>query len=96
MAQFFAHCELMGKRVHPFLKPRALGGLGLHVLIFLRDTLHCLDLGVSAAIAGSVLWLLAYGDYVSDDPGDAIRIVFTMINELCSAEQTGCRFTNLD
>ena len=66
--------------MHPFLEPRALGGLALHVLIFLRDTLHCLDLGVFAAIAGSVLWLLAYGDYVSDDPDQ--RAVFRRANGL--------------
>jgi hypothetical protein len=96
MAAFFNHCTLMGKRVHPFLKPRAMGGLGLHVLIFLRDTLHCLDLGVSAAISGSVLWLLAYGNYVSDNPVEAISTVFTMINEMYSTEHTGCRFTNID
>ena len=95
MAPFFRHCAAMGKRVHPLNKPREEGGLGLHVLIYVRDTLHFLDLGVSQSISGSVLWLLTYGGYVDDDPLEAIRTVEGLINELYSKERTPCRFTNL-
>ena len=85
----------MGKRVHPINKPREEGGLGLHVLIYVRDTLRFLDLDVSQSIAGSVMWLLTYGGYVDDDQIQATRTVEGMINELYSNERTSCRFTHL-
>ena len=72
------------------------GGHGAHVFICVRDTLHAVDLGVAQAISGSVLWLLAFGGYVNADPGDSIRTVFSLLNELYSAENTGSRYTNLE
>jgi hypothetical protein len=96
MEQFFKHCAMMGKRCHPLLRPREEGGHGAHVFIFVRDTLHAVDLGVSQCVCGSVLWLLSFGNYVSADPGDSIRTVFALVNELYSAEDTACRYTNLE
>ena len=77
----------MGKRCHPLLKPRAEGEHGAHVFMFARDTLHAVGLGVSQVISGSVVWLLSLGGYVNADPGDSIRTVFSLINELYSAEK---------
>ena len=96
MEQLFKHCVMMGKRCHPLLRPREEGGHGAHVFIFVRDTLHAVDLGVSQCVCGSVLWLLSFGNYVSADPGDSIRTVFALVKELYSAEDTACRYTNLE
>ena len=63
----------------------------------MRDSLHCLDIGVSMQIAGSVLYLLAYGDYVAaGDPQGAMRQVCGDVLDLYVAEQTSSRFTNLE
>ena len=54
MTDFYDHCHSEGKPVHKLLKPRADGGVGLHVMVFLCDTLHCMDVGVFMHVAGSV------------------------------------------
>ena len=64
------------------------------MFIFVRDTLHAVDFGVSQAISGSVLWFLAFGGYVNADPGDSIRIVLSLLSDLCSV--SGSRSTNLE
>jgi hypothetical protein len=72
------------------------GGLGCHVLIMLHDTLHCLDLGPSQQVAGTVLWLLTYGDYVLDgQPHKALDTVVDVIQELYVKDKTPTRFTNI-
>jgi hypothetical protein len=96
MADFYTQCGVMGKRIHPLLKAVVDGGLGLHVSVFIRDTLHCMNLGSSQAVLGSVLWLLAFGGYVCANPGEASRIIFGVISELYTLERTPTRFTNLE
>jgi hypothetical protein len=96
MEDFFTHCRRMGKRVHPLLLPREDGGLGCHVFIFQRDTLHVLDLGVSQAVSGNVLFLLCHGDYISADAGDACREIFSRISSMYSSERTPSRFSNIE
>ena len=66
-------------------------------MVLLRDTLHCMDLGVSMHVAGSVMWLLAFSDYIAvGDPQAAIKQMSADIMELYEYEQTPTRFTNLD
>ena len=75
-------CALMGKRIHPLLKPCAERGPGMHVAIFVRNTLHCVDLGTSQCVLASVMWLLVFGGYVCANAGDAIRTVHGVIKEI--------------
>jgi hypothetical protein len=97
MEDFFNFCREKGKPIHPILQLRSEGGLGLHVFIFMRDSLHCLDIGVSMQIAGSVLYLLALGGYVlPEDPQGAMRLVCGDILDMYEVEQTTSRFTNVD
>jgi hypothetical protein len=98
MADFFAFCAEKGKRIHPLLKPRVPGenNLGGHVFLFLRDTLHVLDLGTSQHLAGSCLWLLVFGTYLYvNDPLRAMRDIMHEINVQYSREQTKTRFSNI-
>jgi hypothetical protein len=97
MVDFATFCSEKAKPMHPLLRPRATGGLGLHVFVFMRDSLHCLDIGVSMLITGSTLWLLAYGNYVhAADPQAAMRDICADILELYVLEKTSSRFTNLE
>ena len=97
MADFYAFGRLKNKPVHKLLRPRTEGGMGLHVLVFLRDTLHCMDLGVSMHTAGNVLWLLVFSDYIAvGDPQAAIRQLSADVMELYEFEKTPSRFTNVD
>jgi hypothetical protein len=97
MIFFFAHCALKGKSVHVLLRPRSEGGLGLHILCFGRDSLHCLDLGVSQHINGCVLWLLVFGSYVRDGkPLEALGIVYRDICREYARLKTKSIFTNLE
>ena len=97
MDMFYAFCELKGKSAHILLRPRADGGLGCHVLIFARDTLHCVDLGVGQNVLGSVLWLLCYGAYLGDalNPIQAMHQVFSEINLEYSRRRVKVVFTNI-
>lgn len=97
MTDFYAHCHSKGKPAHKLLKPRADGGVGPHVTVSLRGTLHCMDRGVSMYVAGSVRWLLVFGDDVAvGDPRTAIRLVSADMMELYEYEKTAIRLTNLD
>ena len=96
MEEFIKHSERMGKRVNPLLRSFVEGGLGYHTLLFLRDTQHCLDLGVSHAISGSVLWLLSFGEYICAYPNDAIHTLKGLLDELYYRERPASRYTNLE
>ena len=51
MADFFLHCANHGKPIHRLFRPRGHPGcLGLHILIFMRDSLHVMDLGMSQGL----------------------------------------------
>ena len=97
MADFFLHCANHGKPVHRLFRPRGTNCLGLHILLFMRDSLHVMDLGISQGLLGSVLWLLCFGAYVVDgNPFDACRIVFGDIDTLYKANRTPSRLGNLE
>ena len=97
MADFFTHCANHEKPIHRLFRPRAVGGLGLHILLFMRDSLHVMDLGMSQGLLGSVLWLLCFGAYVVEgDPFDACRIVFGDIDLLYKTNRTPSRLGNLE
>ena len=67
------------------------------MLVFLRDTLHCVDLGVSMTIAGSTMWLLAFSDYIATgDPQPAVRQMSADIMELYEYVKTPSRLNSLD
>ena len=97
MADFFLHCANHGKTVHRLFRPRGPGCLGLHILLFMRDSLHVMDLGISQGLLGSVFWLLCFGTYVLDgNPFDACRIIFGDIDLLYRANRTPSRIGNLE
>jgi hypothetical protein len=97
MQSFFDFCALKGKPVHALFRPRSQGGLGLHILIMLRDSLHVMDLGTTPLLLGSVLWLLCYGDYICDgDPAAACRKVFSDVDDLYKANKVSTRMGNIE
>jgi hypothetical protein len=98
MGDFFAFCVERGKRIHPLLKPRVDGenNLGGNIFLFLRDSLHVLDLGTSQYLLGSCLWLLCFGTYLFvNDSLRAMRDIMHEINVQYSREETKTRFSNI-
>ena len=97
METYFEHCRARGKDINLLLLPREQGGLGCHILIFSRDTLHVLDLGPTPHSLGSTLWLMVYGDMVvAGDPSEALRIIFQDINDIYRRRKTPTTFTNIE
>lgn len=98
MLDFFSFCAEKGKRIHPLLKPRAPGenNLGGNIFLFLRDTLHVLDLGTSQHLCGSCLWLLCFGTYLyANDPLRAMRDIMHEVSVQYSREGTSTQFSNI-
>ena len=61
------------------------------------DSLHYLDIVVYMQITGSVLYILAYGDYAlpEDSQGD-MRLTCGCILDMYAVERTTSRFPNVD
>ena len=97
MADLHTHCNAKGKPVHKLLRPRADGGMGIHVMVFLRDTLQCIDLRVSMHVAESVMLPLVFSAYITvGDPQAAIRQLRADVMELYEHERTPTRFTSME
>jgi hypothetical protein len=96
MRLYADHCAVREKPVHILFVDRSRGGLGLHLMTIPQDSLHCLDLGPSLIINGSVLWLLCYTTMVRDgQPEAALEQVFLKIDDIYKRDRTPTRLTNL-
>jgi hypothetical protein len=96
MVTYFAWCTAREKPVHLLLRPRSEGGMGLHLMVFFKDALHCVDLGTCPHTLGSTLWLLCYTDMLFvGEPLKAITQAAHEVSEIYSRDHTSTQFNGL-